>query len=176
MQEQQWFIFMRVTQRMVNQRLETLRQRQLEVTKRLAEKYQASLENRVEAYIDTFEKLQTVRPVQSALALQELVILEARLVESGAQLETGNVANAIRELQSTERRLKRLSNSLNGGTTNKLLQRIDELTATLEASTDTSEARNEIENTKKDLQDYLSEAEPTGTTNVVPTGPNDKSQ
>jgi len=97
------------TKRMVSQRLESLRQRQTEVTKRLAENYQSVLEKRVEAYIDTFRKLQSVRPTQSAVALQELEQLQMKLADSNTQLETGNMVKAIRGLRSTETRLKQLS-------------------------------------------------------------------
>jgi len=143
------------TKRMVTERLESLRQRQAEVTKRLAENYQSALEKRVEAYIDTFQKLQSVRPTQSTVALQELEQLQMKLADSSTQLETGNMVNALRGLRSTETRLKQLSNTVNGPVTSRLLNRIDELTADLEKTPDSSQIKNEIEDTKDTLRDYL---------------------
>ena len=156
------------TKRMVSQRLESLRQRQAEVTKRLAENYQSALEKRVEAYIDTFQKLQSVRPTQSAVALQELEQLQMKLADSNTQLETGNMVNAIRGLRSTETRLKRLSNTVNGPVTSRLLNRIDELTADLEKSPNNTETKNEIESTKDTLREYLmTKRAPVGTVGAV---------
>ena len=142
------------THNQVSQRLEQIQQRQTEVTKRLAERYQTSLENRVEVYIDTFRKLQTIRPVQSVQALQELEQLQTKLNDSNTQLESGNVLDAVRELRATETRLKRLSNAVNGPVTSRLLNRIDELTASIERGNE-AEIRNEIETTKNTLKDYL---------------------
>jgi len=156
------------TKRMVSQRLESLRQRQPEVTKRLAENYQLVLEKRVEAYIDTFQKLQSVRPTQSAVALQELEQLQMKLADSNTQLETGNMVNAIRGLRSTETRLKRLSYTVNGPVTSRLLNRIDELTANLEKSPNNTETKNEIESTKDNLREYLrAKRAPVGTAGAV---------
>lgn len=158
------------TQRMVTQRLESLKQRQAEITKRLAERYQASLENRVAAYIDTFQKLEAVRPVKSSLALQELEQLQARLVDSDSQLNSGNVVTALRELKATETRLKRLSTTVNGAVTSRLLNRIDELTANLEDSTNNTQIQNEIENTKETLKEYLTSKRPQNSprTSITP--------
>lgn len=143
------------TKRLVTQKIEALRTRQSEVTKRLAERYQTSLENRVQTYIDTFQQLQSVRPVQSALALQELERLETRLVESETLLEEGNVITAIREMQSTETRIKRLSASVNGAVTSRYLSRIDELTAKLQTSMNSPEIQGEIDDIKEALTNYL---------------------
>ncbi|MCW4012737.1 MAG: hypothetical protein NWF07_07065 [Candidatus Bathyarchaeota archaeon] len=143
------------TRRTVTQRLESLRLRQAEVTKRLAENYQTSLEKRVEAYIDTFQTLQSVRPAQSALALQELEQLQEKLSASKNELDAGNMINALRELQSTEIRLKRLSSTVNGPVTSRLLNKIDELTADLEKSPGNTQIRDEIEDAKETLRDYL---------------------
>ena len=99
------------TQLLVSQRLVSLRQKQAEVTKRLAERYQIMLETRVQAYVETFQMLQAVRPAQSALALQELETLRQRLLVSGADIDNGNLAKALLEMKSTEYRLKRLANT-----------------------------------------------------------------
>lgn len=144
---------------LVQQRLTALRQKQAEITKRLAERYQSSLENRVETYLDTFQKLQTIRPLKATLAIRELEALQTRLSASGELLETGNVVTALREMRVTEYRLRSLASTVNGVVTNRLLSRIDELAANLEESTgtDTSRIEKEIEDTKNSLSDYLRE-------------------
>jgi len=162
------------TQQLVQQRLAELRQKQAEITKRLVSKYQASLENRVAAYIDTFNKIQSVRPVQSALALQELEALQVRLVYSGELIDENNIASALREMYATEYRLRRLAVTVNGDVTIRLLNRIDELTANLQDSTGTAanQIENEIENTKDSLSDYLRDRRPISPSNSPsPTGP-----
>jgi hypothetical protein len=78
-----------------------------------------------------------------------------KLADSSTQLETGNMLNALRGLRSTETRLKQLSNTVNGPVTSRLLNRIDELTADLEKTPDDSHIKNEIEDTKDTLRDYL---------------------
>ena len=145
------------TRQLVEQRLAALRQRQAEVTKRLAKTYQTALKNRVDAYIDTFHKLRSVRPVQSSLALNELESLQMKLMESGEHLEQDNIPVALREIRNTEFRLRRLSDAINGDVTSRLLNRIDELTANLQESTGTDSTRieKEIEDTKNTLSDYL---------------------
>ncbi len=144
-------------QQLVTQRLAALRQRQSEVTKRLAERYQTALENRVEAYMNTFQKLQTIRPVQSTIALQELETLRQKLTESNTFINTGNVATALQEMQNTEQRLKRLADTVNGAVTSRLLNRIDELTASMQnaPSTDLNRLQNEVNQTRNTLNDYL---------------------
>ena len=145
------------TQQLVQQSLNSLRQRQAEITKQLAEGYQLSLESRINEYIDTFEKLQTIRLVKSTLALEELESLKARLDVSQQLLESGNVDNAMREMHRTEYRLRKLSMALNGEFSSRLLLRIDELTANLQESADDDavEIIEEIENTKNSLKEYL---------------------
>ncbi|TRO52642.1 hypothetical protein E2P71_07390 [Candidatus Bathyarchaeota archaeon] len=154
------------TQQVVTQRLASLRQRQAEITKRLAERYKTALETRVQAYINTFQLLQAVRPVQSALALQELATLRQRLTVSGTAIENGNLVTALQEMKSTEYRLKRLSDTVNGPYTSRLLSRIDELTASLDKSTgiDIVKIETEIENTQDELNDYLRRSPPQGNT------------
>jgi hypothetical protein len=151
------------TRQLVQERLAALRLRQVEITKRLAESYQSALKNRIDAYVDTFRKLQAVRPVQSALALQELESLQLKLTESSKLLDQGNIAVALREIHNTEFRLKRLKETVNGNVTSRLLNRIDELTANLQESTgaDTSQIEKEIEDTKNTLNDYLRQKPPT---------------
>ena len=158
-------------QQLVKQRLAELKQRQAEITKRLAERYQLSLETRVVTYLTTFQKIQTIRPVASALAIQELESLQVRLAYSEALLENGNVASALREMHVTEYRLRNLANTVNGAITSRLLNRIDELAANLEESTgtDTSRIEKEIEDTKDSLNDYLRERHPTSTSNTTLT-------
>lgn len=147
------------TQQLVKQRLSALRQRQAEVTKKLADRYQVSLENRVEAYLDTFQKIHTIRPVQSSLAIRELESLQVKLAESEELLGDGNVAVALREMYVTEYRLRNLANTVNGVVTSRLLDRIDVLTANLQDSTgtDISQIEKEIEDAKDSLTDYLRE-------------------
>lgn len=158
-------------QKLVKQRLDELKQRQAEITKRLAERYQLSLENRVEAYLTTFQKIQTIRPLASALAIQELESLQARLADSEELLENGNTALALREMHSIEYRLRNLANTVNGVVTSRLLYRIDELAANLEESTgtDTIQIQQDIEDTKNSLTDYLRERRPTSTNNATLT-------
>ena len=130
-----------------------------------------SLETRVVTYLTTFQKIQTIRPVASALAIQELESLQVRLADSEALLENGNVASALREMHVTEYRLRNLANTVNGAITSRLLNRIDELAANLEESTgtDTSRIEKEIEDTKDSLNDYLRERHPTSTSNTTLT-------
>ncbi|MFC1802708.1 hypothetical protein ACFL0D_01950 [Thermoproteota archaeon] len=144
-------------QKMIRERLVALRQRQAEITKKLAERYQTALENRVDAAIDTFEKLQSVRPTQSTLALQELTVLREKLTESYTYLLNGNTVEALRTMKNAEYRLKQLAQKLNGSETARLLNRIDELTANLEwtLEKDRTQLQNEIEDTKNTLRDYL---------------------
>ena len=158
-------------QQLVKQRLAALRQKQAEITKRLAERYQLSLENRVETCLNTFQKIQTIRPVASALAIRELESLQARLSDSEELLETGNTASALREMYATEYRLRNLANTVNGVVSNRLLNRIDELAANLQESTgtDTSRIEKEIEDTKDSLTDYLREKRPTSASNTTLT-------
>ena len=158
-------------QQLVKQRLAELKQRQAEITKRLAERYQMSLETRVETYLTTFQKIQTIRPVASALAFQELELLQARLSDSDALLERGEIASALREMHTTEYRLRNLANTVNGVVTSRLLNRIDELAANLEESTgtDTSQIQKELEDTKDSLTDYLRERPQTSTSNATLT-------
>ena len=158
-------------QQLVKQRLAALRQKQAEITKNLAERYQLSLENRVGTYLNTFQKIQTIRPVASALAIRELESLQTRLVESGELLETGNTASALREMYATEYRLRNLANTVNGVVTNRLLNRIDELAANLQESTgtDTSRIEKEIEDAKDSLTDYLRDKRLTSTSNTTLT-------
>ena len=158
-------------QQLVKQRLVELRQKQAEITKRLAERYQVSLENRVGTYLTTFQKIQTIRPVASALAIQELESLQARLADSEELLESGEVASALREMYATEYRLRNLANTVNGAVTSRLLNRIDELAANLEESTgtDVSSIEREIEDTKDSLTDYLRERRPSSTSNATLT-------
>ena len=144
-------------QQLVAQRLTALRQRQAEVTKRLAVSYQTSLENRVMAYRDTFQKLQAVRPAQSVMALQELETLRQQLTVSNSLIENDNLVTALQEMRNTETRLKNLANTVNGEVTSRLLNRIDELTANLQnlSASDLSKIQTEIEETKNTLNDYL---------------------
>jgi hypothetical protein len=145
------------TNHLLQQRLEALRQRQTEVTKRLAEIYQISLVNRVDSYIDTFQKLQSIRPIQSAIALQELELLQQNLMDSGEHLEQDNIRVALRKIRNTEFRLRRLSKTVNGNITQRLFNRIDELTANLQESSeeDASQIEKDIEETKNTLNEYL---------------------
>jgi hypothetical protein len=154
-------------QQLVTQRLQALRQRQSEVTKRLAERYQKSLENRVEAYIYTFQRLQSIRPVQSALALQELNTLRQKLGDSDTLINTGNVTTALQEMQNTEHRFKKLADTVNGPVTSRLLNRIDELTANIQnaPSTDLNQLQNELNQTRDNLKDYLSKHQSTRQSN-----------
>jgi hypothetical protein len=124
------------------------------------------LETRVQAYVETFQMLQAVRPAQSALALQELETLRQRLLVSGADIDNGNLAKALLEMKSTEYRLKRLANTVNGPYTSSLLSRIDELTANLEKSSgiDMTAIQTEIEKTKEELNDYLGRSPTHGST------------
>jgi len=158
-------------QQLVKQRLAELRLKQAEITKRLAERYQLSLENRVGAYLTTFQKIHAVRPVVSALAIQELESLQARLADSEELLDSGEVASALREMHAAEYRLRNLANTVNGAVTNRLLNRIDELAANLQESTgtDISQIQKEIEDTKDSLTDYLRERRPTSTNNATLT-------
>jgi hypothetical protein len=158
-------------QQLVKQRLAELRLKQAEITKRLAERYQLSLENRVGAYLTTFQKIHAVRPVVSALAIQELESLQARLADSEELLDSGEVASALREMHAAEYRLRNLANTVNGAVTNRLLNRIDELAANLQESTgtDISHIQKEIEDTKDSLTDYLRERRPTSTNNATLT-------
>jgi tetratricopeptide (TPR) repeat protein len=163
-------------QTMIRERLVALRQRQAEITKKLAERYQTALENRVDTAIDTFEKLQSVRPTQSTLALRELAALREKLTESYTSLSNGNTVEAIRTMKNTEYRLKQLAQTVNGPETARLLNRIDELTANLEwtIEKDTTQLQNEIEDTKETLRDYLRKRtqSPTGTneSTLLPNG------
>ena len=145
------------TQQLVTERLASLRQRQAEITKRLAERYQTALETRIQAYINTFHMLESVRPVLSAAALQELETLRLRLTTSGEAIENGNMVIALQEMKSTEYRLKRLANTVNGPYTSRLLNRLHQLTATLEKSTgtDSTNIQTEIQKTQDELNDYL---------------------
>jgi len=154
------------TQQIVTQRLAALRQRQGEITQRLAERYQTALATRIQAYVNTFQLLQSVRPVQSALALQELETLRQKLTLSGSAIENGNLVTALQEMKSTEYRLKRLASTVNGPYTSRLLSKIDELTASLEKSTgiDTTNIQTEIQKTQDELNDYLKRSPPTGNT------------
>jgi soluble cytochrome b562 len=154
-------------QRIIREKLSTLRQRQAEITKKLAEKYQTSLENRVNTYIDTFEKIQTVRPIQSKIALTELEVLIDKLKESDSSLSNGNIVEAIRTMRVTEYRLKQLTRIVNGRITSMLLNRIDELTAYLEETPESNinQLQDEIENAKDSLRDYLRKKSESGETN-----------
>jgi flagellin-specific chaperone FliS len=154
-------------QRIIREKLSTLRQRQAEITKKLAEKYQTSLENRVNTYIDTFEKIQTVRPIQSKIALTELEVLIDKLKESDSSLSNGNIVEAIRTMRVTEYRLKQLTRIVNGRITSMLLNRIDELTAYLEETPEPNinQLQDEIENAKDSLRDYLRKKSESGETN-----------
>ena len=158
-------------QQLVKQRLTALRQKQAEITKRLADGYQLSLESRVGVYLNTFQKLQTIRPVASALAIQELESLQVRLAASGELLETGNIAAALREMHVTEYRLRNLANTVDGAVTSRLLYRIDELAAYLQESTgtDMSQIEKELEDAKDSLTDYLRENRLSPTTNSTLT-------
>ena len=159
-------------QQLVTQRLQALRQRQSEVTKRLAERYQSALEKRVDAYIYTFQRLQSIRPVQSSLALQELNTLRQKLVESDTLINTGNVATALQEMQNTEHRLKKLADTVNGPVTSRLLNRIDELTATIQKAPtiDLSQLQSELNQTRDNLDDYLSKHQSGQTNSQLSSG------
>lgn len=158
-------------QQIVQERMTALRQRQAEITKRLAERYQLSLETRVGTYLRTFQKIQTIRPVASVLAIRELESLQSRLIDSEELLETGNIVSAIREMHATEYRLRNLANTVNGVVTNRLLNRIDELAANLQESTgmDTSRIEKEIEDAEDSLTDYLRDKRPTSASNSTLT-------
>jgi hypothetical protein len=161
-------------QRILREKLSILRQRQTEITKKLADRYQTSLENRVNTYIDTFEKLQTVRPIKSKIALTELDVLIEKLKESESSLSNGNIVEAIRTMRVTEYRLKLLTRIVNGRITSMLLNRIDELTAHLETpDSNINQLQDEIENTKDTLRDYLrkkTESDETNESTISPTG------
>ena len=163
------------TQQILQNRLTALRQMQAEITKRLAERYQTSLENRVQSYIDTFRLLQSVEPVQSTLALQELQSLQLKLADSSQLLDSGKTVIALKEMRNTEYRLKRLSDTVNGPVTSQLLNRIDELTANLQESTGTTtnQIEKEIDDTRNTLNDYLKnkrQSSSSGNTTLTPTG------
>ena len=155
------------TQQLVKQRFITLRQKQTEITKKLAQRYQLSLENRVTTFIDTFQKLQTIRPVQSELALKELKNLQELLNQSQTFLESGNIPNALREMHRTEYRLSNLSETVNGAVTSRLMNRLEELTANLQEATgiEANEIEEEIDKTKDSLSDYLQDKPITSSQN-----------
>jgi hypothetical protein len=161
------------TNRLLQLRLEALNQRQIEVTRRLAQKYHITLVNRVESYIDTFQKLQSIRPIQSAIALQELEYLQQNLVESGEDLEQGNIREALREIRSTEFRLRNLPELVNGDVALRLFNRIDQLTVNLQDSSesDANQIENDIEDTKNRLDEYLRKIKSGLDTNNLSSSP-----
>ena len=149
------------TQSVIEKRLSEVRQRQNSITKRLAERYQESLEKRVETYIDVFHRLESIKPVQSIIALQELEKLKAQITETNNLSDNGQVISALVEMRQTESRLKNIAEMTNGPITTRLLKRLDTLTANLQNSSDldTSQITNEIEVVKNMIRDHFLNAD-----------------
>ena len=145
------------THNIIEERLSELRQKQNSITKRLAEKYQGSLEERVDTYIDVFHRLESIKPVQSINALQELEKLKLKISETNNLIETGQVVSALIEMRQTESRLKRVAQMANGPIMTKLLKRLDTLTAYIQNSSesDTKQVINEIEVVKNLIRDHF---------------------
>jgi hypothetical protein len=155
-------------QNLIHQRLSELRQKQANTTKRLAERYEESLENRVDTYIDTFQRLQTLKPIKSMIALEELTLIKQNLKESQELLEEDKVINALIELRDSEIRLKKLSDIVNGPIVKSLLNRLDSLTANLYklSEDEAGNIQKEIEEIKNSLQERLVEQETSSNTST----------
>jgi Mor family transcriptional regulator len=158
------------TQSVIEKRISEVRQRQNSITKRLSERYQESLEKRVETYIDVFHRLESIKPVQSIIALQELQKIKEKIIEINYLIDNGQVVDAVNEMRQTEKSLKNIAEMVNGPLTSKLLKRLDTLTANLQNSSelDSKQITNEVELVKNLIRDHFLNTE-TQSGNNSPT-------
>jgi tetratricopeptide (TPR) repeat protein len=140
-------------ERLINQNAERIK-------RVLIDKYRKYFTTRLNQMKETLSKLSTVMPDEKiAPALDSITLLQKRLLQIQIMIQNGQVDEALRDLQNTQKDFEKILNQLNSFSKSFTLLQIDKLTAKIQ-SLNNSITQQEYEgvNTSK-TQAQLNEAQ-----------------